>query len=40
MEQLFLAGGKNPVIAEEFLSLIVYEDVNDSLKQQFIRYVH
>ena len=40
MEPLFLAGGKNPVTAEEFLSLIVYEDVNDSLKQQFIRYVH
>ncbi len=40
MEPLFLAGSEKLPTAEEFLSLVEYEDVNDSLKQHFIRYTH
>lgn len=39
MEPLFLAGSKKPPSAEEFLSLLEYENVNDLVKQHFIRYV-
>ncbi|XP_028413666.1 G2/M phase-specific E3 ubiquitin-protein ligase-like [Dendronephthya gigantea] len=39
IEPLFLAGTKKPLSAEEFLSLVEYEDVNDEVKQHFIRYV-
>ena len=40
MEPLLVAGTKKPLTAEEFLSLVEYEDVDDSLKQHFIHYVH
>ena len=40
MEPPLVAGTKKPLTAEEFLSLVVYEDVDDSLKQHFIHYVH
>ena len=40
MEPLFLAGSEKLLTAEEFLSLVEYDNVNDSLKQHFIRYVH
>ena len=40
MEPLFLASSSKPPSPEDFLSLVQYEDVNDSLKQYFLCYVH
>ncbi len=39
-EPLFVSSGAKPPTGDDLLSLIDYENVDDEIKQYFIRYVH
>jgi hypothetical protein len=39
-ELLFVSSGAKPPTGDDLLSLIDYENVDDEIKQYFIRYVH